>query len=150
MFHPGRYTFLTSKNFPMQQKSATFWHETWNHFCSPESDEAGVDIVPVYGLGHTQLFSMLDKSSSLGGFLMKMSRRLKVCFRKNGGVARSEKRIGPWVWEVDFQRQFEASRFPLFPQQFRTMFGDWWTLTIFFNSLLQTFDISQSSKLIYL
>ncbi|CAJ1403072.1 unnamed protein product [Effrenium voratum] len=40
--------------------------------------QAGVDIVPVYGLGHTQLFSMLDKSSTLGGFLMRMSRRLKV------------------------------------------------------------------------
>lgn len=40
--------------------------------------QAGVDIVPVYGLGHTQLFSMLDKSSALGSFLMRMSRRLKV------------------------------------------------------------------------
>ena len=40
--------------------------------------QAGVDIVPVYGLGHTQLFSMLDKSSALGGFLMRMSRRLKA------------------------------------------------------------------------
>jgi len=40
--------------------------------------QAGVDIVPVYGLGHTQLFTMLDKSSGLGGFMMRMSRRLKV------------------------------------------------------------------------
>lgn len=71
-----------------------------------QNPEAGVDIVPVYGLGHTQLFSMLDKSSSLGGFLMKMSRRLKVsgigvCGEKNGhGYGKS------------FQRQFGASRFP--------------------------------------
>ena len=34
--------------------------------------------MPVYGLGHTQLFSMLDKSSALGSFLMRMSRRLKA------------------------------------------------------------------------
>ncbi|CAE7761259.1 mogat2-a, partial [Symbiodinium pilosum] len=40
--------------------------------------QAGVDVVPVYGLGHTQLFTMLDKSSGLGGFMMRMSRRLKV------------------------------------------------------------------------
>ncbi|CAK8991240.1 2-acylglycerol O-acyltransferase 2-A (Acyl-CoA:monoacylglycerol acyltransferase 2-A) (MGAT2-A) (Monoacylglycerol O-acyltransferase 2-A) [Durusdinium trenchii] len=40
--------------------------------------QSGVDIVPVYGLGHTQLFTMLDKSSALGGFLMRMSRRFKV------------------------------------------------------------------------
>ena len=43
-----------------------------------EFSQAGVDIVPVYGLGHTQLFSVLDKSSALGGFLMRMSRRLKA------------------------------------------------------------------------
>ena len=43
-----------------------------------EFSQAGVDIVPVYGLGHTQLFSMLDKSSALGSFLMRMSRRLKA------------------------------------------------------------------------
>lgn len=42
--------------------------------------QSGVDIVPVYGLGHTQLFTMLDKSSALGGFLMRMSRRFKVWF----------------------------------------------------------------------
>lgn len=40
--------------------------------------QAGVDLVPVYGLGHTQLFTMLDRSSWLGGWLMRMSRRLKV------------------------------------------------------------------------
>eukprot|EP00438_Fugacium_kawagutii_P031888 Skav227556 [mRNA] locus=scaffold3241:127705:128883:+ [translate_table: standard] len=40
--------------------------------------QAGVDIVPVYGLGHTQLFSMLDKSSGLGNFLMKISRKYKA------------------------------------------------------------------------
>ncbi|CAE7251099.1 mogat2-a [Symbiodinium natans] len=40
--------------------------------------QTGVDVVPVYGLGHTQLFTMLDKSSGLGGFMMRMSRRLKI------------------------------------------------------------------------
>lgn len=40
--------------------------------------QAGVDLVPVYGLGHTQLFSTLDKSSRLGSLLMWLSRRLQV------------------------------------------------------------------------
>ena len=82
-------------------------HVTLSNNHSARNPEAGVDIVPVYGLGHTQLFSMLDKSSSLGGFLMKMSRRLKVsgigvCGEKNGHG-----------YEKSFQRQFEASRFPI-------------------------------------
>jgi len=40
--------------------------------------QAGVDLVPVYGLGHTYLFKTLDKSSTLGSILMTLSRRLKI------------------------------------------------------------------------
>lgn len=40
--------------------------------------QAGVDIVPVYGLGHTQLFTMFDSSSGLGRLLMQLSRRLQI------------------------------------------------------------------------
>jgi len=40
--------------------------------------EAGVDLVPAYGLGHTQLFTTLDRSSRLGSLLMNLSRRLRI------------------------------------------------------------------------
>lgn len=39
---------------------------------------AGADVVPVYALGHTSLFSTADRSSALGSFLMKISRQLKI------------------------------------------------------------------------
>ena len=64
--------------------------------------QAGVDIVPVYGLGHTQLFSMLDKSSALGGFLMRMSRRLKAGKSPDGssnvGATGNGHGPGKWRW----------------------------------------------------
>eukprot|EP00439_Symbiodinium_sp_Y106_P020772 s5158_g2.t1 len=59
--------------------------------------QAGVDIVPVYGLGHTQLFTMLDKSSGLGGFMMRMSRRLKSAGHWAVRVANSEETSEPLI-----------------------------------------------------
>ena len=109
MSPPSISTFLSSKNF-FRCSCATFWlesHVTLSNNHSARNPEAGVDIVPVYGLGHTQLFSMLDKSSSLGGFLMKMSRRLKV-----SGIGVCGEKMGMGMGS-HFQRQFGASRFPI-------------------------------------
>merc|ERR1712032_1204669 len=40
--------------------------------------QAGTDIVPLYGLGHTHLYTVMDKSSFIGKFFMDLSRRLQM------------------------------------------------------------------------